>query len=299
MRLVTLAVAVMLLSVAVPAYAHIGDSPHTERERHRTSSYEGNMTIEDDFYAQAGWWGNDGHAVNETNGTVHENASSSTAGDRGDQQPEWLWIQQTTTDPQSRVTVTLETTGAVVGAIDVFKWVKDEGGGYYTPDCPQELVEELYPDQEEPLSSYPFRILHETVDYHQRGGTYSQEDGALTGEISVSLDPKESTGGFLVVIYPQAASNHATVADEAGDATLNWTVEPEGGDVVLRDDLQAQQPNSPVETNQWLLLDDLSECANQGVELPPGLLPDELPELPTSTQEGPTVGDLLDTGLPS
>lgn len=302
MRLATLAAVTMLLAAVGPTLAtHNGGTDDHRIPPTGEVAYEDSMTIEDDLYVKTGYWSGDvevepfvdlygvggGRGVDN----VDDPANASV---REEQEIAWLWIHDDTdVDDDSIATVEVETEGPVVAAMDVFKVFGRDDAEFTTPDCPQALVEDLYPDAEEGPISWVVRLARQTNGYHQRGGAL--------GSLTVELDARNSPRGFLVAIYPQAASGHEDVESAAGGAPqMTWTVSARQDDTFVTDNvLQSTQPDLPVHAEEWVGgPGPLLECAGEGVPLPEALQEESVEELPGAGSPGQRMADLLDADLP-
>lgn len=302
MRLITIAVATMLLAVVVPAYAHTDrpgddtDDLHSTCGTHVGPSYGGTITVDETVYAQGGWW--DDHKViantTQPGKTGSSSGAEATCGTTDDAEkrergsPVWLHLKESSFNAPYEVTVT--THGAVIGGMDVFEYQHRNSG--ITPKCAQHVVlPQLYPGEgegaNEPASAYLFRVLHETVGYHQRGqtltdfGIQAPEGDSLTQDITVTLEPDEE---YIVAIYPQAATTYAATEDDvtASEERIDWSVAVDEGDLEVRDIDHDRRTQLPFDVASWIFpLDIVFDCSDD-IPLPGVLLGGEAPELPTS-----------------
>jgi len=285
MRLAPVAVAVAMLTIGLTGLAHspteerITNVPDVEDE----DRYVNVQQIEDDVRLQAGWWADNGYAVNLSETQVD--------GVEESLEPEWVRVD----DADGTATVNVASHGAVIAAVDVFEVPED--GGTFTPDCPQDAAYPLYPGEDEPAISYAARLLDETPQ-----NTVTQpaqaDDGHLHDEVEVELDLDENPEGYLLAVYPQVASD--TLSNVTGDAFIQTEVT---GDALSAGAVDTnRKADLPVELSQWI--DPLSpnsyfQCPNEGVEPPSVIpLPDELPA-DQPTVEPPTEDDLLGASLPA
>lgn len=285
MRLASLAVVASLLLAVAPSVAEYV-APDTYEVTH-DDSYEDHIEINDTAFAKAGWWQGEhgidgGYAVNLSDDGVSHGEKRTM---------HWMWINDSRDDYEtSPVTVEVETQGAVVAAVDVFR-VQQEGK-HITPDCPQHFAEELYPGADR--TSWLFRVLHETTNFHQRTGV---------GEsMEVELFPEDSRDGYLVAIYPQAGSGSEQVETTAGDARIDYEVSfnDPNDDMIVTTDQGWKAPERPFHTGQWFRepgINPLVECVEKGIALPDELTQAQVSELPG---DGPTedrVSSMLETHL--
>lgn len=298
MRLITVVTVSLLLAAAVPALGHPdrGGTDHTECETHENiDSYEGSLTVDRTLYARAGWWQGtgDGFAINDTgtsdDGTTDDNdwmcGGDGGTTDEGREAPVWLRLADAPPEPldssdRQPFEISVQVGDGAVAALDVFEYRARAGGWSHqmTPRCPQGLVADLPPEGGESVGSYVSRVLHETVDVHQRGNG---------GELTVTVDPDESvTGQYAVAIYPQAG------ASDAGSTEISWSIDTGSGtfDVDDGDD----PPEMPLAATSWVLpLDRPFNCAEKLIQLPSTAQASELPTMPG----GADIGDLFTSNL--
>lgn len=286
-RLATLAAVAMLLAAVGPTLAQDGGAPEPgEYEVTREDPYYHNLTVENDVYLKPGYWGSqeidlptlefiyagEGRGVD-----VNETDPSQSSQERK-QELAWLYLHDPRDAKESAAyEVTVETNGPVVAAMDVFKVWGGNQDRFITPNCPQKLVDDLYPEEDENRVGYGFRILHQTVDYRQRT--------AAGASMSVDLFPRQSPQGFLVAVYPQVASGNDRVNQATGGSTdIDITVSIDQDDLLVDNRLN-DQPPAPYHTSQWVgSVDAAEQCADSGVPLPDSLTSQPLHELPG---EGP------------
>jgi hypothetical protein len=299
-RLATLGVAVVLLVGMTPALAHTastarddGDEFHTEGDdnpNHEITSdipYRDEIVVEDDAYVDQGYWGEDDFLREETGNddvpTVPAGLALNGTDTEREERITWLSITPGTSvgDLPYEVTVTVE--GPVVAAMDVFR-VQEDGTGM-TPNCPQHLVEDLYPEQGEGLG-YAFRILQKASQNQRAAGA-----GGST-QMSIDLAPDDS---YIVAVYPQAATG---LTDEQAKITTEVEIaEGEGEQFILRDNEQIQQqPDQPFHLDEWIGgPSDVLYCAGEGIGLPLGI--GQSPEMPGSGPFEQRVTRLLGTSI--
>lgn len=286
MRLATLAVVATMLLAVGPSIAdhtpghHVIDSDNP---------YQNSMTISDDAYVKSGWWaGEDTDADKNGNDQGDGGLAVDLSDGNTDARQEYELLKITEHSqgsPSDIVTVTVDTSGNVVGAIDVFKARED--GTYMTPDCPTDLLADLYPGDQGTFF-YLSRILHETTDYHDRA--------VLDDSISVDLHLDRADDGFFVFIYPQAASSY----DSNEDAEITYTASTDGT-ANLRDDQDSKQPIRPVHTDEWVgggaFLTETQDCVFKGPPLPTSPTDGDLDELPGASPPEDLVGELFDADI--
>lgn len=290
MRMVTIAIAASMLLMGVPAYAH-EDVPNIEERgvKNQLESYNNSLTVEDDARVQPGWWGDHGVSLN-----ANESGEASV-----DEQPEWIWVEQT----DANVDVTVTTHGALVGAVDVFKYrfPSEDSSSHHTPNCPQQLVEEQYPESLD-APGFLTRVARETVGYHQRAGSSGElpsqaDDNHTTSTMDLTLDMSRTEHGYLLAFYPQAATGLEEVEEAgAGEASMWWELAPQQGRMTVQDNLQNDQSSAPVELDEWAgSTSAVLECADRAI-IPPEIPEDgaAVPELPG----GPDAGEMMDAALP-
>lgn len=284
MRLASLAVVASLLLAVGPSLADHRDFGVYEVTDDR--SYEDWIEIEDDAYTKAHW----GHGETDVDGGFAvSNVSALETEDRND--AHWLYVNDSDEDiVTSPVNVELTTEGAVVGAIDVFK-VRDTPRSF-TPDCPQYLVEEKYPDEDG--SSWAFQVLHETTNFHQRS--------VPSQSAEVELNLQDAPLGYLVAIYPQAASGNENLETATGAANLSYEItfnDPD--DSVLVENKQGwTAPDRPVETGRWIGepgVGPTRDCADKGLGLPGDVGESQARELPGPGSTGERIASMLDASL--
>ncbi len=238
--------------------------------------HEGEIVIEDDLRVHAGWWNNQTYGVTLGETTVDES-----------HEPVWVIIERMEGD----ATVNISTTGAVIAGVDVFE--QPEEGGEFTPHCPQEIVYDLYPNEDEPFVSYAFGLTDHGPENQRIAPTGTDDESNLTGQDEIELEELEDDGRYLMALYPQVALG-GTAADTLGEATISWQVE--GPVSAAQTDRLSE---APIEHGEWVNPGNLPEnfdCVNEGFE-PPGIVP--FPdELPLAQPGSPTMGDLLGTSLP-
>lgn len=314
MRLITVAAAAMLLSLAVPAFAHTGTAPHSTCGKHsETNRYGGSMTIDDAVYAQQGWWDArfdpfdlPGPAVRMNNlderqvGFGGATATCGTGTNAGTtESPVWIHLDKTKQDAPFHVTV--KTTGPVVGALDVFKYSHDTRS--ITPVCPQDLVvPDIYPDEGEGTGAYLFRLLHETVGYHQRGTSASfdaVDSDPLVNRMEITLDPSEAPHGYVIAIYPQASSDLEATGDTTRTPKIHWNVTADKDMTVNAFDAEEQKSDAPLDVASWVGAEEIFHCADQVPELPPVLTSGQASELPTVGSPAADPSALFGAHLPS
>lgn len=300
MRLATLGVAVILLVGMSPALAHgtqdawdecsedddCENGPYHSPENgngvagshtiNESVPYKENLTVENDAYLKAGWWADGSQADGlGLNLSVSDEPAE-------EEKIMWVHIKPGRTTPSVPYEVEVETEGPVVAAMDVFRVYRgvDEGATWITPDCPQTLVVDLFPDEGEG-AGFVFRVHHETTNHHQRS-----VEGApmLGGEMSADLNPNRAPEGYIVAVYPQVATANENVAEVANgdeETRIDLTVSISEGEFKLFDDRQdRQQPSEPYDTNNWVGVNKIHECVNEGLELPPPLSDSQAAEIP-------------------
>lgn len=288
MRLATLAIATALLMAGAPALAD--DDGHDQPDPaplgdERYDNYGDILDIEEELYAQPGWWAGDGLQVSDGSGGEADLETET------DAEPAWLWIADA-----SSTDVDLEVTshGPVAGGVDVWKWRMSQDGGAFTPDCPQDPAAELAPEEGEPAPGYLDRVLRETVDHHQRGGAYQLAgDGHAMASMSTTLFMDEAPDGYLVAIYPQASSGADPAEDAAGDAHLWWEV---SGDDVRVVDALSKNTDTPAKFDEWtgFTIAENLDCPLKALDQ----ILDNAPEVPTGPASAASAGDLLNASLP-
>lgn len=325
-RLATLTAAVLMVSAVAPALAHTGpyaeDPGPLEHENPGTHevtpeySYAGQIDIDEEVYVKSGWWS--GLSVNPpTQERIRFGGGfglhTSTDDPQNDTQPDeqqtirWLYLTSgadATEDGDYVVEVTAN--GAVVAAMDVFKAY--QGNGDMTPDCPQRIVEEILPQEDDDRIGYLFRVLHETTGVPQRDGGYHQRTAGTGAQqadantMRVELDPDQASGdegepnGFVVAIYPQAAS-----ATEETNITFELSLGNDIGtspDYLVKDNKNNKQPDLPFDRNDWAGdPDDVNDCRKRGLNLPPSLENESAQELPGTGPVEERLTTLLDSHL--
>lgn len=279
MRLASLTVVAALLLAVGPTIAE-----HTDQGWHTVEAddpFVDWMDIEEDAYVKPGWWS--GESMVEGDGGFAVNLSAMEA--QEEQKAHWLYVNDSF-DPveTSPVYIDVESQGNVVAAVDVFKVRPD--GKYITPDCPQTFAEELYPDADR--ISWAIRVSHEATNFHQRA--------APDDSTEVELFPQDATHGYLVAIYPQAASA------AMGDARIEYTVsfeDPED-DMRVKNGQAWKAPDQPFHMDQWIGepgVGPLVECVDKGIALPDELTEDQIQELPGTGTAGEQIASLLDTHI--
>lgn len=290
MRLATLAIATALLVAGAPALAD--DDGHDQPDPatpgfHTTDNYGDILDIEEELYAQPGWWAGDGLQVyNGSDGDGETTLETET-----DAEPAWFYVESA-----DSTAVDLEVTshGPVAGGVDVWKWRKNSDGGAFTPDCPQDPAAELAREDGEPMPGYLDRVLRETVDHHQRGGAYQLAgDGHAMASMSTTLFMDEAEDGYLVAVYPQASSGADPLEDAAGDAHLWWEVT---GDNVRVVDALSQNTDTPAKFDEWtgFTIAENLDCPLKALDQ----VLDNAPEVPTGPASAASAGDLLNASLP-
>lgn len=289
MRLATLGVAVVLLVGMTPALAHSASeadanddewhNPENSEDRRGTHEVTAGVPFGDEIvinetaYVKGGWWADEaiGQGLDQS-GSTNEKVT-------------WLAIREDGDTPQFPYDVTVTVDGPAVAAMDVFRVYED--GEAMTPNCPQTLVEDVYPRDGEGLG-WAFRVLQETTQYHQRA-----QGASATGEMNVQLAPSE--GPYIVAVYPQLATG------AAGEATVNTTVHASGDDRFLVQDSvkDNQQPSEPFHIDEWTGdLDTILECVGEGVGLPDAVELARATEMPGPGTLEHQVTQLLETSLP-
>ncbi len=316
MRLATLGVAVILLVGMSPALAHgtqdawdeckdedCENGPYHSPENgsgvkgshtiNESVPYKENLTVENDAYLKAGWWADGSQADG-----LNLDLSNSDDPAQEEEKIMWVHIKPGRTMPSVPYEVTVETDGPVVAAMDVFRVYRgvDEGATWITPNCPQTLVEDLFPDEGEG-AGFVFRVKHETTDYHQRSASVEGVQ-RLDGEMSVDLNPNRAPEGYIVAVYPQVAAANDNDEVHEGDTTIDLTVSISDGEFKLFDDRQdRQQPSEPYDTNNWVGVNDIDECKDPGIELPPPLSDSQAAEIPGQGGVEERVQALVGTSL--
>lgn len=298
MRMVTITIAATMLLMGMPAYAH--DAPESIEDRDRKlgiTEYTNSLTVEDDARIQPGWWGDHGVSL-DSNQDGEDDPETSAS-----EQPEWVWVSTEKHEETTNVFATVTTHGALAGAVDVFKYrfPEEDSDSQITPNCPQQLVEEQYPESLD-APGLLTRVVRETVEHHQRAGSFTgppglNADGHVTGYMNLTLDMSRTDTGYLVAFYPQAATGADAVADGVGDAWMEWSFAPQQDKMDIRDNLQTRQPDLPVEISEWAGdTSDVIDCANRGV------VPPEIPEngaaVPDLPGDTPGADDLMGADLP-
>lgn len=310
MRLIIVTAATLLIAAAAPALAHVNNlsEPHTDCRDHSgitaDDPYEGEMVIEDDLYAQAGWWRVSGAAADQAGGVSTDGPTWKCGGDmhanaETKQSPVWLHL---TESHGENYEIRVTSHGAAVAAVDVFEYeAKDGWNNEATPECPQGLLfPDIYPESGEPVGQYLRRIISETVERHPRGQTVQapiQLSAGGTNTISLSLDPGDSQNGeYMVAIYPQAGTTLQADENTAlqGEDKISYEVFGDDGATIKLSDGESP-PFGPYAADDWVLpTSNLFDCADQAVPLPPVIMGGDAPELRTP---GPGASDLLTTHL--
>ncbi len=309
MRLATVAIAAMLLTVVAPALAHDQGTAHgpcdenDDEPLHRVSEYACSIEIEEDIYVQAGWWGAHGYSLDGVDDAAADPANAADHLDaREDQRPVWLHLRSTDSDAPVEVTVTSK--GAVIAGLDAWKYRDDEGDHPITPPCPQGMVDEVLPeDPTDNLGRTLTHVLHATTDRHQRAVSLPfpdvRSDQTIEGTEStmqVQLDPTQSSGGYIIAIYPQAS---AGIAQQEGNPSIDYTLSSvDGSRMTIIDDLEHEQPELPFQATGWVFPESNAlACLDDLVQPPADQLGADVPELETLPGTAPTADELLGTDL--
>lgn len=293
MRLATLAVAVVVIVGMTPALAHTAQEADEEDSKvhspensydsvgyhqiNASTPYVDEIVVDDMAYLKAGWWDGDrrtdGFGVNQS-------------GTHDEEDMIWLELSTGTTDPEFPYEVTVTVNGTAAAALDVFQLRDAEDGTSLTPNCPQFLVDERLPRENEG-SDYAFRVLRDSTQRHQRAHGLTND-----GEMNVQLQPER--GPYIVAVYPQAGSNllHSTTE-------IDVKVEASQNDrFVLRDGLEsADQPEAPFHTEEWVGKDQILHCQGEGIRLPPPLDDATAAEFPGTGSLEERIAPLMETTL--
>lgn len=275
MRLASLAIVATMLLAVGPAVADKTITPG--------DSYTDSIQVEDDVYVKPGWWKGDddgtGGVAAQADGS-HENK----------EELAWLWINDSSdADETAPVTIEVEANQSVVAAMDVFQIRETEG---ITPDCPQKLVEDIYPEANENVIFWADRVSRQTTEHHQRG------TGPAT--MSVELYPEEAPRGWFVAIYPQGGSGHDLVETATGTAEINFEVSIASDDMQVKPGRTYTQPERPFDLEQWGLVtnpENTVDCAREGVGLPDAVSDIDETEIPGHGSTEERIVSLLDTHL--
>ncbi len=280
-RIAIIVASVLLLGALVPV------GPGMAKQKFMKSD-EGTIVVDNDFYAHVGWW--DSSANMTADGTEQENIDDTTTNPETGHtaKPVWLWLNEIT-DERGVWELLVRTEGPVIAAVDVFK-VEDNGDStdFLTPKCVHHPVTDLYPEDGQSTPSYVSRLLRLTVGSHvlvAPGGT-----GFGTDDITFRLDPDNAPRGYIVSIYPLAASNHNNVTGEAYDdqsPEIYWNLTATRGKMFYDPDANTFQKTTPYSLSP--ILTNLNGCTSlQNLPGPPplpNLGPGAIPELPGQADE--------------
>lgn len=295
MRIAIIAASALLLAALVP----IG--PGMAKLQQDKEWVNGTIPVDQDVYTHIGWW--EARSFQDVNGDdkgtvldLDEDLRNTTT---PAQDPEWIWLKSLSND-RAKWNIEVEARGPVVTAIDVFE-VRDNNDptDFTTPTCVHHLVTDLYPEDGENTASYVARLLHLTIGQHQV--LAPGNDAVGEDKTTITLNPDDVPHGYILSIYPLAASNHADVTGNYGEVSSEYQ-EPEifynitatVGKLTLDDNGNQAQPSLPISLGP--IISNLNDCTSPG-GLPgapplPSLGPGEAPELPTG------VDDLLNGYLP-
>lgn len=275
MRLASLAIVATMLLAVGPAVADKTISPG--------DPYQDSIKVEDDVYVKPGWWKGDDDGTGGV--AVQEDGTQ-----QNKEELAWLWINDSSDDDETApVEIEVNANGGVVAAMDVFQ-VRKAGG--ITPDCPQQLVEDLYPEGHETVFFWADRISRQTVDHNQRG--------AGPASMSVELYADEAPRGWLVAIYPQAGSGHDLAESATGEPRIDFEVSIGADDMEVKTGRTYKQPERPFDFEQWGLITNPSntvDCAEKGVGLPDAVSNIDETEIPGPGPMQDRIVSLLDTSI--